>query len=100
MISEKEIENVVAHDEKFRPAVLSCRYHAENDRLELVTSWCIIVVDRSRIDELKSLSHDQMESIYSSETAIHVDSADVDINSAGLVANICKQLQSEVAASF
>ena len=41
-----------------------------------------------------------METIFSSDIGVHIDKANIDINSAGLITHIAKQLEAEVANSF
>ena len=100
MISDEEIARAVEKNADFKPAVLTCRYDPKSDRVEIVTLWCTLVVDRKRIAEFDFLSPRDMEAIYASETGIHIDAAEIDINSAGLVTDLCQQLENEVAASF
>jgi hypothetical protein len=100
MISDEEITRITEKSAIFKPAVLDCRYDPKNDRVELVTSWCTLIVDRKRIVEFGSLSPRDMEAIYASETGIHIDAVDIDINSAGLVTDLCRQPENEVADSF
>jgi hypothetical protein len=100
MISDDEIAQVAERSAGFKPVILKCWYDSKNDRIELVTSWCTLTVDRKRIVELGSLSPREMESIYVSETGVHVDAADIRINSAGLITDLCQQLENEVAESF
>ena len=100
MISDEEIARVAEESASFKPAVLACRYDPKSDCMELVTSWCTLIVDRKRIVEFDSLSPRDMEAVYASETGIHIDAAKIDINSAGLITDLCKQLENEVADSF
>jgi hypothetical protein len=100
MISDQEIARVVEESGNFKPAVLACRYDAKTDSVELVTSWCTLVVDRKRIVEFSSATPHDMEAVYASETGIHIDAIEIDINSAGLITDLCQQLENEVAKSF
>ncbi|MGA7866454.1 MAG: hypothetical protein WA709_39185 [Stellaceae bacterium] len=100
MISEEEIEQATKIGAQFKQAILSAKYHGEIDRIELETPWCVLIVDRQRIEELRMLSRTDMETITVSAVGLHVDKADVDINSAGLIADLSRQLQKEVAGSF
>jgi hypothetical protein len=100
MISEQEINRVAQASEGFKPAILAARYLADSDRVELVTPWCILIVERARIEEFRKLSPADLETISVSEVGIHVDKADIDINSAGLITEISRQLESEVSKSF
>jgi hypothetical protein len=100
MISAQEIERAMKASEGFQPAVIAARYHPESDRVELVTAWCVLFVDRARIDELRGLSPHDLESISVSATGIHVSGANLDINAAGLITDISKQLESDAANSF
>ena|SRR5437762_3728619 len=100
MISAQEIERATKASEGFKQAVLAARYDADRDRIELVTAWCILIVDRQRIEELRDLSPHELETISVSPVGIHVDSADIDINAAALITDISHQLETEVANSF
>jgi hypothetical protein len=100
MISEEEIERVTNVGTKFRQAILSAKYHSNTDRIELETPWCILIVDRQHIEELHSLSPTDLETITVSAVGLHIENADVDINSAGLITHLSRQLQNEVAGSF
>jgi hypothetical protein len=100
MISDQDIQRAVEASEHFKPAILSAKYYRDSDRVEFHTPWCIIIVDRSRIEEFRGVSPNDMETISVSDVGIHVDNADIDINSAGLITEIAKQLEIEVAGSF
>ena len=100
MISEQDIERATQVGAGFKQAILAAKYHGDADRVELVTSWCTLIVDRQRIEELRALSQTDMETITVSVVGVHIESADVDINSAGLITHISQQLESEVAGSF
>ena|ERR1700676_3593607 len=100
MISDQEIERVIKAGTEFKPALLAAKYHADTDRVELVTSWCILIVDRQRIEELRDLPLHALETIALSPVGVHVDSANIDINAAGLLSDISKQLMEDVANSF
>jgi hypothetical protein len=100
MISEEDIRRATEAGTQFRQAILSARYHRDSDRLELVTSWCTLFVDRQRIEELRKLEQTDMETITVSAVGLHIDKADIDINSAGLITEISQQLEHEVAHSF
>lgn len=100
MISQQDIRKATAKGTKFKQAILAAKYHRDTDRVELVTPWCILIVDRHRIEELRHVSRNDMETISVSSVGLHVEKADVDINSAGLITGISKQLENEVANSF
>ncbi len=100
MISEKKIRRAVQASTQFRPAILAAKYHPDSDRVELAAGRCTLLVDRQRIEELRGLSPEDLRTISVSAVGVHIDSADVDINSAGLIADIARQLESEVANSF
>src|SRR5467141_3354044 len=100
MISEDDIHRATVAGARFKQAILSAKYHRDTDRLELVTPWCILIIDRLRIEELRQVSQTDMETITVSPVGLHIDSADIDINSAGLITEISQQLESEVAGSF
>jgi hypothetical protein len=100
MISEQDVERAAEAGRQFRPAILSARYHSDTDRVELVTPWCTLLVDRQRIDELRQLSPTDMATISVSAVGLHVESADIDINSAGLITFIGRELEKDVANSF
>jgi hypothetical protein len=100
MISDEDISRATAGGSEVTQAILSAKYHRDTDRLELVTPWCILIFDRRRIEELRQLSQTDMETMTVSAVGLHIESADVDINSAGLITEISQQLESEVAGSF
>jgi hypothetical protein len=100
MISEQEIKQVTELSANFRQVVLDCRYDPESDRIELVTPWCTLIVDRAQISELNGLSAHDMETIHVSPTGIHIDKVDIDINSAGLITDLSRQLLEDVKNSF
>jgi hypothetical protein len=87
-------------DTEVTQAILSATYHRDADRLELVTPWCILIIDRQRIEELRQVSQTDMETITVSAVGLHIENADVDINSAGLITEISQQLETQVAGSF
>jgi hypothetical protein len=100
MFSKQDVQQAIERGANFKPAILSARYHADTDRVELETPWCILIVDRQRIEELRPLSQTDMESIVVSAVGLHVEKTDVDINSAWLITSISRQLEDEVARSF
>jgi hypothetical protein len=100
MISEREVQRATAEGRKFKEAIIAAKCHRDTNRVELVTPWCILIVDRDKIEELRELSPDEMETITVSAVGLHIERADVGINSAGLITGISKQLASEVANSF
>ncbi len=100
MISEQDVERASEAGTQFRPAILSAKYHSDTDRVELVTPWCTLLVDRQKIEEFRQLSPIDMETIFVSAVGLHVERADIDINSAGLITFISKQLEKDVANSF
>jgi hypothetical protein len=100
MISDQDIQRAIEDSAGFRQAILSAKYHPDTDRVELVTPWCTLIVDRQKIDEFRELSADDMQTISVSAVGLHVDKADVDINSAGLITHLSQKLENEVANSF
>jgi hypothetical protein len=100
VISEKAIRRAARASARFRPAVLAAKYHPDSDRVEFVTGWCTLIVDRQRIAELRGLSLEELRTISVSAVGVHVDGSDIDINAAGLIADVARQLESEVANSF
>lgn len=100
MLSEQDVQRATDAGAQFRQAILSAKYHGDTDRIELETPWCILIVDRKRIEELRQLSQTDLETITVSAVGLHVEKADVDINSAGLITHISRQLENEVANSF
>ncbi len=95
MISSKEIRQATEAGAKLVQMVSAVRYRAKTDQVEIRTSWCTLLVDRKQIPELASLSRSRMREIHSSLTGIHIDSADKDIESAGLVVYIARKLVEE-----
>jgi len=63
MISEQEINRVAKASEEFKPAILAARYLADSDRVELVTPWCVLIIERERIEEFRNLSPADLEMI-------------------------------------
>jgi hypothetical protein len=100
MISESEIAQATNVGEKVKQPILSAKYHNDTDRVELETPWCVLIVDRQRIEELRSLSRIELETITVSAVGLHVENADVDINSAGLITYLSRELEKEVSGSF
>jgi len=100
MISAQEIERAAKASEDFKQAIIAVHYHRDSDRIELVTPWCVLSIDRAEIHELSGLSANDLEGLSVSATGIHVESADVDINSAGLITDIARRLETEAARSF
>jgi hypothetical protein len=100
MISDREIQQAIAASEHFKPAILAARYYRDSDRVEFETTWCVIIVNRNEIEEFRALSPNDMETISVSDVGIHIDNVDIDINSAGLISEIAKRLETEIASSF
>src|SRR4051794_37617413 len=100
MISERDLEQANVANAQFRPAIRSVRYDADSDRVELETEWCTLKIARSRIEEFQGLSSGDLEGIYVSHYGVHIDSANIDINAAGLITQLARQLEKEVENSF
>lgn len=100
MISDADIDRVVAASERFKPAIVSVRYHADTDRLELSTSWCTLLVDRREIAELRDVPQHALETITVSPVGLHIESADIDINAGGLLAHFAGKLAEQAARSL
>jgi hypothetical protein len=99
MISAQDIERAREASADFKPVILAARYHRDTDRVELVAAWCTLLVDRLHIEELRALSPHDLETISVSDYGIHVSGADIDINAAGLLAYLAKQIEAEATAS-
>lgn len=99
MISDTDIERVLAASERFKPMLLGAQYHADSDQIELRMSWCTLFIDRRQIVELRDLLPDDLETINVSPVGLHVESEDIDINAAGLIASIAKKLTKQAAKS-
>ena len=100
MISDADIDRVLTASERFKPVLISARYHADIDRIELNTTWCTLLVDRRQIAELRDVSPHDLETISVSPVGLHIDGADIDINAAGLLADIGRRLAQKAAKSF
>jgi hypothetical protein len=100
MISAQEIERAVKASEGFRQAITAARYLRDTDCVELTTPWGVLIIDRAQIHELCKLSANDLEGLSVSATGLHVEAADVDINSAGLITDIARRLETEAAHSF
>jgi hypothetical protein len=100
MISDQDIQSAIEANARFQPAIRSARYRRDSDCIEFETSWCTIIVDRQSIEEFRALSQNEMETISISDVGVHIDAADIDINSAGLITQIAKRLETEAANSF
>lgn len=100
LISAQEIERATEASRDFKQAIVAARYHIHGDKIELVTPWCVLVVDRKRIPELRDISIHDMETIIVSTTGLHIDAVDVDINSAGLLTDLARQIETEAALSY
>ena len=92
MISDKEIDRVVAASAKFKPALLAARYHADTDQIELRLSWCTLLVDRRQVAELRDVAQHDLETITISSVGLHVESADIDVNAGGLLIDIANKI--------
>jgi hypothetical protein len=51
--AEWEVEQAVEVSASFTRAILFAKYYADIDRIELVTRWCTLIVDRQKIEELR-----------------------------------------------
>ena len=91
MISEQDIQ---------RATQTGARFQAGSVEFGDAVVHCTLIVNRQRIDELRALSQTEMETITVSAVGVHIERADVDINSAGLITHISQQLETEVASSF
>jgi hypothetical protein len=97
VISAEALAKATEARADFAPAILRARYHAATDQVELVTAWCTLFVDRKRIAELRDVAVHDLEGITVSQVGVHVDSADIDINAAGLISSLSAMLTEEVA---
>jgi hypothetical protein len=100
MISDEDIRRATEPGIERKQAILSATYHQDTDLLELVTPFCTLIIDRKSIDELRDLSQTDMETLTVSAVGLHIENADVDINSAGLITDLSQRLGNEVANSF
>jgi hypothetical protein len=92
MVTDKEIKRAVELGTKFAPVVQRIQYHRKSDCLEFGMGWCTLTVDRKHIEELRDLLPSEMEAIYLREEGIHLDTADIDISAAGLIAALAHEL--------
>jgi hypothetical protein len=99
MISDKEVRRALEAGRRVRPAILSARYLAESDSIELVTAWCKLTVRRDKIEYFRDVPASAMANLYASELGVHIDECDVDLNSAGLIEYITTQLMNDVSAA-
>ena len=95
MISDNDIQQAMEAGAKFVQMVTAVRYRPKNDKIEIRTSWCTLLVDRKQIPELSRISKRRIREIYVSVNGIHIESADMDIESAGLVVYIARKLVEE-----
>lgn len=100
MISDTDIDRAVAASERFKPALVGARYHADSDQIELRMSWCTIFIDRRQVAELRDVSPQALETISISSVGLHIEGADIDINAGGLLADIAKKLSKQAAKSL
>ena len=100
MISDADIDRVVAASERFKSVLVGARYHADTDRVELVTEWCTLLVNRREIAELRDVSRHDMETLAVSPVGLHIEGADIDINAGGLLASLAKKLGKAAAKAL
>ena len=100
MISKEAIDAAPEVGTRLAPLVKSVRYRPTTDKIELVTSWCVISIDRKRIAVLRNIQRRQMREIRMSPGGgICLESADMDIESAGLIVYIARRLVVEAGQS-
>jgi hypothetical protein len=92
VISDAEIERVTTASAKYKRVLLDARYLPQSDQLELTTSFGKVLVDHRRIGELQDVRPQDLETITVSPVALHVESGDIDIDAASLLADIEDQL--------
>ena len=95
MISKREIRKATEAGAKLSQMVTAVRYRGRTDQIEITTSWCTLLVARQWISELRNLSRSQLRTIRVSQFDIHIESADIEIESAGLVAYVARELIEE-----
>jgi hypothetical protein len=93
MVAEEEIRLAVAAGEKFRQAIYKVVYDAERDFLVFETPWGMLSIKRTVIPDLRDVSPKALHTIEVSSTAIHIGELDLDINSAGLLAEIFREIE-------
>lgn len=85
MISKKEIRQVAKKSAEFVQVITAARYLPGADQIKFTTPWLTFRVDRQKIDELRDVSTEQLMHIYASVAGIHINRANIDIDSSGLI---------------
>jgi hypothetical protein len=100
MATETEYRRAVEAGNRFKIAVLEVRYDPLTDELMLRTAWGPRRLKRSAVDVLREVPPTLMSAVYASPVGIHLDVVDVDINSAGLLAQHFPELRPELVNSY
>jgi hypothetical protein len=100
MATDAELRNAMEAGAKFKQAILDVSYDRERDQLVLSTPWGSRVVNRKAIEEFRDVPAAAMTAVYASQVGIHVDALDIDINSAGLLADLFPEWRSNLSDSF
>jgi hypothetical protein len=100
MATEAEIRQALEAGQRFKPAILNVVYLPADDRMVFATPWGEKFAFRREIAELSNVPTELMSRIYASFGGVHIDEIDLDINGAGLLANLFPYLRAELANSF
>lgn len=95
MVTEAEIQKAAKRGSRHPSMVRAFHYHQDSDKVELTTEWCTLLVDRKHIEEFRHVSRSAMAEVYLSPEGIHLDDADIDINAAGLIAALARELEEQ-----
>ena len=83
-------------EKEFQQAILWVKYDGPRDEIMLGTPWGAFIIKREAVPELRDVPREMLARIETSQTAIHIEELDLDINSAGLLASLFLEIEGQL----
>jgi len=100
MIDDAELSKALETGAGFKPAIRSVDYKSVQDELVFGTQWGNLTFARKDVPIFRDVAATRMKDVYVSEAGIHIDDLDLDVNSAGLLEAIFRELGNSLASSY
>jgi hypothetical protein len=100
MITQSELHKALEAGAKFDQAVTAVTYLQHQDMVLFTTPWGSLAFHRKIVPILCQIDPDSLSQIRISQTGLHIDNLDLDISSAGLLAQIFEYCAGELSKSF
>jgi hypothetical protein len=98
MIAEEELRRAIEAGKRFQQAVQWVKYDDRRDMITLGTPWGDFTIKREAVPVLRDVPRERLAKvgIETSPTAVHIEELDLDINSAGLLANLFQEIEGQL----